>query len=165
MKQLLITIAAVFLTTTAFANPIHDAAQQGNLAGVQAELDKGVDVDLKNDNGWTPLHYAAYGGKKEIVELLIAKNANVNAKVDGRTPLHYAALKGHKEIAELLIAKGADVNAKIEKMGDEVGLTSTEIFLVLTPLDWAIEDNHTEIAALLRKHGAKTGEELKVEEK
>ena len=44
-----------------------------------------------------------------------------------------------------------------------MGLTSTEIFLVLTPLDWAIEDNHTEIADLLRKHGAKTGEELKAE--
>ena len=55
------------------------------------------------------------------------------------------------------------MNAKIEKTGNEVGLTSTEIFLVLTPLDWAIQDKHTEIADLLRKHGAKTGEELKAE--
>jgi SOS-response transcriptional repressor LexA len=34
-----------------------------------------------------------------------------------------------------------------------------------TPLDWAIEKNHTEIADLLRKHGGKTGEELKAEGK
>ena len=81
----------------------------------------------------------------------------------GGTPLHLAALMGHKEIAELLIAEGANVNAKIEKTGDEVGLTSTEIFLVLTPLDWAEEEKHKEIAALLRKHGGKTGEELKAE--
>ena len=67
------------------------------------------------------------------------------------TPLHIAADKGHKEIAELLIAAGADVNAK-DKGGE-------------SPLDWAIEDNQTETADLLRKHGGKTGAELKAEGK
>ena len=56
-------------------------------------------------------------------------------------------MKGHKEIAELLIAKGADVNAK-NMFGE-------------TPLDLAILDKHTELADLLRKHGAKTSKELK----
>jgi cytohesin len=42
------------------------------------------------------LHYAAYGGHKEIAELLIAEGADVNAKdEDGVTPLHEAALWGH----------------------------------------------------------------------
>ncbi|NRB28689.1 MAG: ankyrin repeat domain-containing protein, partial [Roseibacillus sp.] len=90
---------------------------------------------------------------KEIVELLIAKGADVNAKFedDGSTPLHLAAWKGHFETAELLIAKGADVNAK-DKDGE-------------TPLNWAIKNKHTETADLLRKHGGKTGEELKAEGK
>ena len=81
------------------------------------------------------------GGRKDIVELLIAKGADVNAKFDddGSTPLHLAAWKGHFETAELLIAAGADVNAKMED-GD-------------TPLDLA--KGHPEIAELLRKHGAK----------
>jgi ankyrin repeat protein len=52
---------------------------------------------------------------------------------------------GHKEIAELLISKGADVNA-IDLNG-------------MTPIDLA----DGEIADLLRKHGGKTGEELKAE--
>ena len=56
-----------------------------------------------------------------------------------------------KEMAELLIAAGADVNAK-----DVEGQT---------PLDWAEEEKHKEIADLLRKHGGKTGEELKAEGK
>ena len=48
MKHLLITtIAAVLLATTAFADPIHDIAWKGDLAGVQAELDKGVDANAK----------------------------------------------------------------------------------------------------------------------
>jgi len=46
MKHLLLTtIAAVVLVGTAFADPIHDAAKTGDLAGVQAELDKGVDIE------------------------------------------------------------------------------------------------------------------------
>jgi ankyrin repeat protein len=73
------------------------------------------------------LHYAAYGGHKEIAELLIAEGADVNAKdEDGVTPLHEAAFGGYKEIAELLIAKGADVNAK--NNGGE------------TPLDFSIRN-------------------------
>ena len=62
--------------------------------------------------------------------------------------MYYAAIRGHKEIAELLITKGADVNVK-----DDDGTT---------PLDMA-DDKET--ADLLRKHGAKTSEELKAEGK
>ena len=48
MKHLLLTtIAAVVLVGTAFADAIHDAAAKGDLTGVQAELDKGVDVNTK----------------------------------------------------------------------------------------------------------------------
>ena len=55
MKHLLLTtIAAVLLTTTAFADPIHDAAAKGDLAGVQAELDKGVDVNTKGGDAGVP---------------------------------------------------------------------------------------------------------------
>jgi len=148
MKHLLLTtIAAVLLATTSFADPIHDAAGNGDLAGVQAELGKGVDVNVKGNGGLTPLLFAAWG-HKETAELLIAQGAEVNAKDgDGWTPLYYPAAKGHKEIVELLIGKGADLNAKDED-GD-------------TPLDFA----YAETADLLRKHGGKTGAELKAEGK
>ena len=46
MKHILLTtIATVVLTTTSFAGPIHTAASNNDLAGVQAELDKAVDVN------------------------------------------------------------------------------------------------------------------------
>ena len=68
---------------------------------------------------------------------------------NGCTLLHYAAAQCHKEIAELLIAKGADVNAK-NGSGPNQGES---------PLDNAISYNYFKTENLLRKHGAKTGEE------
>ena len=124
---------------------IHDAVESGNIEAVQQHLAAGTDVNAKGKYGATPLHNTAI---KEIAELLIPNGAEVNAKDgNGWTPLHYAAGRGHRETAELLIAKGADVNAK--------GADGA------TPLDSA----DGEIAALLRKHGGKTGAELKAEGK
>ena len=78
-------------------------------------------------------------GDIEAVKQAITDGTDVNA--DG---FLVAAIKeGHKEIAELLIAEGAHVNA-MSKFGE-------------TPLNWA----SGETADLLRKHGGKTGEELK----
>ena len=98
----------------------------------------------------TSIHDAAKGGNIEAFKQHLAAGADVNVK--GSTllgqdvaPLHEAAGWGHKEVVELLIAKGADVNAK-----DAEGKT---------PLD----SGTGAISSLLRKHGGKTGEELKAE--
>ena len=70
MKQLLITIAAVLLVETVFAGPIHDAAMNGDLTGIQSELDKGVDVNAKNRVGWTALDQAIQLNRTETADLL-----------------------------------------------------------------------------------------------
>jgi len=101
-------------------------------------------------------------GHIEVVKHHLEEGADVNAKIlGGGAFLHQAAYFGYFKITELLIAKGADVNVKDED-GD-------------TPLDWAkevSEDDSTNIkiakketADLLRKHGGKSDEELKAEEK
>ena len=134
--------------------PLWKAAFEGNIEAVKQHLAAGADVNAKDDRGQTPLLFAAMSGHKEIAELLIVEGAEVNAEdEDGWTPLHFAAARGHKETAELLIAKGADVNAK-----DDNGET---------PLDTTIfnKDFETEVTDFLRKHGGKTGEELKTEGK
>jgi cytohesin len=154
------------------------AAEDGNIEAVKQNLAEGIDVDTRLPStfghiGETPLHGAATFGHKEIVELLIAKGADVNAKggvIKGTIPLHKAASNGHKEVAEVLIAKGADVNAKSEN-----GITplhyaaSKEIAELLlakganvnakndgdyTPLHGAAYRGHKEIAELLISKGA-----------
>jgi len=76
-----------------------------------------------------------------VVDLLLANNADVNAKDNksGFTPLHFAAGMGHKDLVELLLAHKADVNAK-----DNNGHT---------PLAWALHNNHKDVAEVLRRHG------------
>lgn len=49
--------------------------------------------------GWTPLHLATYFGHRDVVEYLLARNANVNAiNENGDTPLHKAAFIGREVI-------------------------------------------------------------------
>lgn len=79
---------------------------------------------------------------REIIELLVAKGADVNfqrGSID--SPLHYAAKSGLLEVAELLLASGANVDAK-------------HPFSAETPLHRAAWYCHLEVAELLIAHGA-----------
>jgi ankyrin repeat protein len=70
---------------------------------------------VKNENGKTTLHFAVLNGRKVIVELLIAKGADVNAKdEDGETPLDATYVFNKTETADLLRKHGG-------KTGEELG--------------------------------------------
>ena len=87
---------------------IQDAAKEGNIKAIKQHIAAGTDVNAKGDGGLTPLLYATGGNYKKIVELLIAKGADVNAK-DNRlqkTPLDVAIMRKHAEIADLLRKHG-----------------------------------------------------------
>jgi ankyrin repeat protein len=129
-----------------------DAAQNGDLDKVKALLKDDPDlVFCKNNDGWTPLHFAVFKGSpacpgrqclpdqdlyKGVAEFLLANKAKVNAKDgEGMTPLHLAAHRNDKELAELLLANKADVNAK-DNYGD-------------TPLHYAASHGNKDLAELL----------------
>ena len=95
MKHLLlITIAAVVLVGCGkSSNPAADrallgAARDGNIGVVKQHIATGTDVNAKDEVGLTLLHYAAHGGQKEVIELLIAKGADVNA-IGGHLAIHH----------------------------------------------------------------------------
>ena len=56
-------------------------------------VEKGANIEAKNNDGDTPLHYACLNQKTEIVKYFIEKGANIEAKnKNGNTPLHYACM-------------------------------------------------------------------------
>ncbi|MGP8200312.1 MAG: ankyrin repeat domain-containing protein [Limisphaerales bacterium] len=108
------TIFSLLLFTTllcrpAFCGEIHDTARDGDLERIRTLLKDNPGLVFSKDNdGWTPLHFAAANGHMEVVELLLANKAEVNAEAsNGWTPLRLATLRGHKDIAELLRKYGS----------------------------------------------------------
>jgi ankyrin repeat protein len=123
-----------------FCGPIHDAAKTGNLAKVKAILGENPElISSRDDDGWTPLHWAAVNGNGDVATFLLANKPEINAGNNiGGAALHIAAEFGAKAVVGLLLANGAEVNA-----GDRIGST---------PLHEAAEfGNKKEVASLLSK--------------
>ena len=58
-------------------NSIHEAAANGNVEGIKAHIDAGASVNLKDNDGLTPLHFVS---NIESAKLLITKGADINSK-------------------------------------------------------------------------------------
>ena len=94
---------------------IHKYAIEGNIRAIKKIVNsKGmICLEAKDEEGCSPLHYAALSGNKETVEFIINNNSCVNiSNNSGHTPLHMAAIVGNRKIIDLLISKGAALNAK-----------------------------------------------------
>ena len=93
---------------------LHHCVRNGLTYSVKRLLSiRNINVNVKDVNGDTPLHYAAANGHVEIARLLLQNGAEVNAKGnDGWTPLHFAAFQGHVDILHLLVENGADLEAQ-----------------------------------------------------
>ena len=122
-------------------NDLLKAAGGDDISQVKDLLDEGLDVNGKNNNGWSALMIAASQGNMEMLKLLIEKGAAVDEKnTQGQTPLIFAAHWGHADVVMLLIEQGVNVNLQ---MGDG-----------WTALIDSISMDHTEVAKILIKSGA-----------
>ena len=106
---------------------LRNACRDGQIDRVRELLDEGVDINAKNNTGYTPLIYACLNGHVNIATLLLDRDALIDEKSDytGNTALHWAASNGNMDICELLVSRGADpmaVNNDNQTQLDLIGL-------------------------------------------
>jgi len=125
---------------------VFDAAAVGDVDRLTSLLDgDGELVGAWSDDGFTPLHLAAYFDRGAAVRLLLDHGADVGAvaRNDMKVqPLHSAVAAQSTEIVAALLVAGADPNAR--QQGD------------VTPYMAAEQHDNADLARLLMDHGAET---------
>jgi ankyrin repeat protein len=93
---------------------LHRAAYGGKGEIAQVLLDAGARMNVKDAQGFTPLHWAVYEsllipGAQDVAKLLVVRGADINARdKEGSTPLYWAVWQGNPDLADFLLAHGAD---------------------------------------------------------
>ena len=92
---------------------LHVAAATGRIRMMEISSEKGLDVNVGDAVGWTPLHIAAACGQLESVCTLLrlgGRESMTKVADTGGTPLHQAVGRGHKDVVSLLLNEGCPIN-------------------------------------------------------
>ncbi|ETW06986.1 hypothetical protein H310_03086 [Aphanomyces invadans] len=126
---------------------LHKIAQLGQVESLEVALDRHIDVNAVDANGWTALHYCAAdmhhldATAAIATTLLLCEGIEPDVRsMQGRTPLHVAASTGRDDVLQLLLLHGANSHSL-----DEHGMS---------PLHAAAQSGHVSVAERLLLHSA-----------
>ena len=176
LLSLVVAIFALSLCsrTVQSESPLADALQRQDISSAGEILRHGVDVNARQADGMTALHWAVYHDNEEIVDRLLTAGAFVDVQNRyGVTPLSVACQNGNGEIVETLLEVGADPN--VESPGGETALMTAARTGKLRPVQallahgadvnakenkrqtaimWAAAEGHVEVVDTLIRAGA-----------
>lgn len=155
--------------------PLVEAVKTSNVPTVRALLQRHVDVNARESDGSTALHWAANSGDATLVKLLLGAGARATAATSfGVTPIALAAAAGNASVVEQLLKAGADANTSM-RGGETVLMTAArggrpDVLKVLlshganvnaseprrgqTALMWAAADGNADAIKVLVEAGA-----------
>lgn len=171
----ILALLSVGVLAAAGDQRLADAVEQRDMPAIRALLKSRADVNGRQADGGTALHWAAHWDDAETVDLLLGGGADVKAVNDhGVTALGLACENGNAAIVEKLLAAGADANAAVSS-GETVLMTAArtgsagavraliarganvnakESSHAQTALMWAVSHGHAEVAKALIDGGA-----------
>ena len=158
--------------------PLIEAVRNGDAAELRARLTGPVDVNARQPDGATALHWAVHHEDVVAADLLIGAGADVSAANDlGVTPLLLACRRGHGALVDRLLAAGADANAALPSgatalmaaaragrleavnalLARGARVNAVEAARGQTALMWAVANRRPAITRALLDHGANVG--------
>ncbi|MGB0631373.1 MAG: ankyrin repeat domain-containing protein [Alphaproteobacteria bacterium] len=150
-----------------------EAAKADDLKAAESLLNRKHNVDVREQNGRTPLFISAARGAEDFVELLIKHDAKID-DVDkfGNSPIYYAAAGNHVGVVEILLEGGANVNlqnrlgltplmiaaseghlATVQALIDAKADAAVTDFTGRTAWEWAQRSNRRHVLRFLKSAG------------
>ena len=137
-----------YVHMSVYSMSIFDATKKGDIGSVHTHIAAGADVTQQDISGWTPLHYAARDGHKNIaLALITAATKQQQVKhVDptdycGSTPLYYAVKFGHPDVVLALLNEGA--NPEFKNSRNETPVNIATVYIAMLIKDFQQRKNQT----------------------
>ncbi|XP_077597057.1 receptor-interacting serine/threonine-protein kinase 4 isoform X2 [Stigmatopora nigra] len=114
LKFLLLNNADPNLANARGSTPLHLAAEKQLKPLAELLLARrSANVDAKDEDQYTALHWAAQNGDEAVARLLLDRGAAIDeTDGQGRTPAHVACQHGQENVVRVLLSRGADVRVK-----------------------------------------------------
>jgi ankyrin repeat protein len=125
MPRIFFVVFILFAVSHANAQRVFDIARSGSAQQMQKLLKKHPEqLNLKSENGATPLLLATYRGNHEVAAVLLEAGADPNQCFKEGAPIYGVIFKADAEMLDLLLKKGVDINqvCQLEELGYPIHL-------------------------------------------